>query len=232
MAMVQRVVVLVVGLGLVGASGVIDAAGGPEDAAGSVRAEAAADSDSTLDATRVRQLESKAAGRVEAAIAATAGDAEAPSFDVRHLTKAERREILGAEATSTIDLQVNGPGDPDAYLELVSRGGHIDLRGGYAHFHGAADVFRGPLRPAAYLVFKAEPQRRYLIECDATAALASTTFAASDGDEVFEARAADRVSLLYRGENSGDDSERVTVVISADRPDWQLSGCELSAAPL
>ncbi|MEZ4382570.1 MAG: hypothetical protein R3A79_14630 [Nannocystaceae bacterium] len=231
MAMVQRVVVLVVGLGLVGASGVIDAAGGPDSAAAD--AGASVDASSSLDATRVRQLEPKAAGRVDAAIAATSrGDAEAPSFDVRRLSKAERREILGAEPTSTIDLQVSGPGDPDAYLELVSRGGHIDLRGGNARFHGAADVFRGPLRPAAYLVFKAEPQRRYLVECEATAAQASTVFAASDGDAVFEARAGDRVSLLYRGENAGEASERVTVVISADRPDWQLGGCELTSAPL
>ncbi len=231
MAMIRRMVVLVVGLGLVGASGVIDAAAGSEDSASRQAAADVVDAASSLDGTRARQLASKAAGSVDAAIAATTREAD-PSVEVRPLSAAERREILGGEPRASVDLQVNGTGGEDAYLELVSRGGHVDLRSGHAHFHGSAEVFRGPLRPAAYLVFKADPKHRYLVECNAWAQAPGTTLSASDGEAVFEVGADERVSLLYRGANSGDAVERVTVVISADRPEWFLESCELSSAPL
>jgi len=231
MAMIRRMVVLVVGLGLVGASGVIDAAAGSK---GSVSRQVAADvvdAASSLDRTRVRQLASKAAGSVDAAIVASSTEAD-PSVEVRRLSASERREILGGEPSAAVDLQVNGTGGEDAYLELVSRGGHVDLRSGHAHFHGGAEVFRGPLRPAAYLVFKAEAHHRYLVECSAWAQAPSTTLSASDGKAVFEVVADEGVSLLYRGENTGDAAKRVTVVVSADRPEWFLEGCELSSTSL
>jgi len=230
MAMLRRMVVLVVGLGLVGASGVIDAAAGTtEEASERLPVPATA---SSLDATRTLQLAAKAAGSVDAAIVASTGQGGDPSVDVRHLSAAERREILGAEPSTTSNLQVNGTGDEGAYLELVSRGGHIDLRSGYAHFNGSDEIFRGPLRPAAYLVFKAEPQQRTLIECGAWANDRETVLSASDGETVYEVAAGERVSLLYRTQNTTDVAQRVTVVISADHPEWYLDGCEVSSSPL
>ena len=232
MAMLRRMVVLVVGLGLVGASGVIDAAAGA-DGSSDRRASAEPKVDaSSLDPIRTQQLAAKAAGSVDAAIVATTGASAEPSVEIRRLSASERREILGGEPSAAVDLQVNGTGERDAHLELVSRGGHIDLRSGYAHFHGAAELFRGPLRPAAYLVFKAEPHRRYLIECGAWAGEGETVLSASDGDAVFEVAAGEHASLLYRRDNHEDVAARVTVVVSGDRPEWYLDGCELSSAPL
>jgi len=230
MAMIRRMVVLVVGLGLVGASGVIDAAGSKDSASRQIATDVV-DVASSLDRTRVHQLASKAAGSVDAAIVASTTEAD-PSVEVRRLSASERREILGGEPSAVVDLQVNGTGGEDAYLELVSRGGHVDLRSGHAHFRGAAEIFRGPLRPAAYLVFKAEANHRYLIECNAWAQAPGTMLSASDGKTVFKVSADEGVSLLYRGENAGDVAERVTVVVSADRPEWLLESCELSTTSL
>ena len=230
MALMARLAVLVGGLGLVGASGVIDAAAGTEGA-GLGSDASISEVASSLAHTRARQLVSKAAGRVDAAIVASTGSpGQRADVEIRRLSSAERRQILGAEPGRSIDLPVHGSGVEDAYLELVSRGGHVDLRGGYARFSGDATLFRGPLRPAAYLVFKAEAHHRYLIECGAWASDPVATLSASDGEAVFEVRADQRVSLLYRSANNGDAAKRVTVVISADRPEWFLEGCELSSA--
>lgn len=232
MAMMARLAVLVVGLGLVGASGVIDAAAGTE-ASGEESHTSMTDVASSLGHTRARQLVSKAAGRVDAAIVASTGfPGQRSDVEIRRLGSAERRHILGAEPDRTIDLPVHGSGVEDAYLELVSRGGHVDLRGGYARFSGDATLFRGPLRPAAYLVFKAEAHHRYLVECSAWASDAVATLSASDGEAVFGVQADERVSLLYRSKNDGGAAKWVTVVISADRPDWFLEGCELSSAEI
>ncbi len=232
MALVARLGVLVVGLGLVGASGVIDAAAGSDNSDQESQA-ASKETTQALGKTRARQLVSKVAGRVDAAIvASTAARGQASDIEIQRLSSAERRQILGAEIDSTIDLPIHGRGVEDAYLELVSRGGHVDLRDGHARFSGDPTLFRSPLRPAAYLVFKADPHHRYLIECAAWASEAETVLSASDGEVVFEVRADEGVSLLYRSENNEDTATRITVVVSADRPEWFLEGCELTSAEI
>ncbi|MCB9701625.1 MAG: hypothetical protein H6711_07030 [Myxococcales bacterium] len=233
MAMFRRVLVLFVGLGLVAASGAIDASSGPDEVADATSPSAESDAEAAA-----RRLRDRGASRLDAALVASlAADDDAPGFELRRLPARERAALLGVAAAAIDGPIALGVREPIAAggqrLDLVSRGGHVDLRGDHASFRGAPEVFRGPLRPAAYLTFEAEAGHRYLVECAVEASQPGTTFTASDGAASFSVAGDERSTLLYRHERPEDaGSGPVRVVISGDRPGWHLAGCDLSGAPV
>lgn len=188
-----------------------------------------------LDPVWAKQLATKLSEKVTAPDVSKV-EPPTPNFAViRRMTLGQKAIALQAteeRVTGPIRVSVRTPSpSPYIQLQLESNNGKLTVFGGrdYAYFSGPEAAFNSGyyFRPRVWLVFRAEPGRRYLIECAVridgdqpgtiSARLASGTYSVSS---------ADRATLLARYDGGFTPAD-VMVEIFADRP-WFFEGCELS----
>ncbi|HEY8377978.1 MAG TPA: hypothetical protein VIK91_15885 [Nannocystis sp.] len=160
----------------------------------------------------------------------------APNFAaIKRLDPVTKGVILQAQpeqVTGPIKYSARTPWiDDDHYLEVESNSAHAYLRmtGNYVYFVGPEEVFASVFtRPRVWLHFKAEPGRRYLLEClvDVAFTKPGNITARSANGPTYSVNGVDRASLLYL-HTAGQTAEHVKVELAGDQP-WYLDGCELS----
>lgn len=121
--------------------------------------------------------------------------------------------------------------DAQHYLELDPGGGTLSVRTAqnYAFFGGPDAVMASIFtRPRAFLHFRAEPGRRYVLEClvDVNGTTPGNISASAVSGPSYSVNTVDRASLLFV-HTTGATAEQLRVELAGDRS-WYLDGCELS----
>lgn len=186
----------------------------------------------TLDPVWTKQLQTQWTPQVN--LANPIVDRSAEIAALRRQTLEEKAAMMNAvpgALTVPVSLTVRAPYiDNNTHMEVASRNGVLEVLPFLDQVQMRVVAEPIDARPTIYINFRADPTRRYHVECSVAGFDQPQNISASDGSTTYSVNTSSRATLVYIVEPRQPGNSQVKIGIYGEKF-WVFRGCDITSAP-
>jgi hypothetical protein len=185
----------------------------------------------TLDPVWARQLQTQWTQQVN--LANPIVDRSAEIAALRRQTQEEKAAMMNTvpgALTAPVSLSVRAPYiDSNTHMEVASRNGVLEVLPLLDQVQMRVVAEPIDARPTIYINFRADPTRRYHVECSVAGFDQPQNISASDGNTTYSVNTSSRATLVYIVEPRQPGNSSVKIAIYGEKF-WVFRGCDITSA--